>query len=133
MFAGDTGTMALAAFFLFVLAGMMIKLRAPVLLLLVLLYGTDSAMTIIRRLWNGENIFAPHRWHLYQKMVDRWRWKHLWVAVFYAVFQAGIDFVPLGKRWWEKPAFEQWELLFGAMFIFVVSYLLIQRHASKGN
>ncbi len=128
MFSGDTGTMALAAFFLFGLAKFMVHLRAPVLLLLVLLYGTDSAMTIIRRLWHGQNIFKAHRWHVYQKMVDRWHWKHLTAAAFYALFQAIINYVMIACRCWEKSVFEQWMMLFGAMFIFVVSYLLIQRH-----
>ncbi len=130
MFAGDTGTMALAAFFLFGLAKFMVELRSPVLLLFVLLYGTDSAMTIIRRLWYGENIFRAHRWHVYQKMVDRWHWKHLWVAAFYALFQLVINAALLVCQCWEKPVFEQWILLFGAMFIFVVSYLFVQRHES---
>ena len=128
IFSGDTGTMALAAFFLFHLAKAMIDLQAPVLLLLVLVYGTDSAMTIIRRLLHRENIFLAHRWHLYQRMVDRWHWPHLAVAGFYALLQAVINVFVL-RTFINKPElFIQFGMLSGVLIIFALFYLIIQNH-----
>ena len=131
MFAGDTGTMALAAFFLFALAKYMVELRSPVLLLFVLLYGTDSAMTIIRRLWYGENIFRAHRWHVYQKLVDRYKWKHMSVAAMYALVQVLIDCVVMIFFITERSVFIQFQIIFMSIFIFVILYLLFQRHEFK--
>ncbi len=87
MFAGDIGSMALASLLLFWLSKMMITLKSPILLALVVIYGIDSAWTILYRLKNRQNIFEAHRWHLYQKLVDKWHWSHLKVAVLYAGIQ----------------------------------------------
>ena len=91
MFAGDIGSMSLAAVLLFWLSKMMIELKSPILLSLVVVYGVDSALTILNRLIHKENIFDAHRWHLYQKFVDVWHWAHLKTAVVYMIIQLIIS------------------------------------------
>ena len=91
MFAGDIGSMSLAAVLLFWLSKMMIELKSPILLSLVVVYGVDSALTILNRLIHKENIFDAHRWHLYQKFVDVWHWQHLKTAFVYMIIQLLIS------------------------------------------
>ena len=91
MFAGDIGSMALAAVLLFWLTKMMIELQSPILLTLVVVYGIDSALTILNRLLHRENIFEAHRWHLYQKFGDLWHWQHLKTATAYMIVQLLIS------------------------------------------
>ncbi len=91
MFAGDIGSMSLAAVLLFWLTKMMIDLKSPILLAFVVVYGVDSALTILNRLKHRENIFEAHRWHLYQKFGDLWHWQHLKTAAVYMIIQLLIS------------------------------------------
>jgi UDP-N-acetylmuramyl pentapeptide phosphotransferase/UDP-N-acetylglucosamine-1-phosphate transferase len=45
---------------------------------------SDAIYTLIRRLCNQENIFQPHRTHLYQRLQQR-GWSHPQVATSYAL------------------------------------------------
>ncbi len=127
MFAGDIGSMALASLILFILASFMVKLKSPLLLLLVLVYGVDSAMTIIFRLIKKQNIFQAHRWHVYQKWVDRYRMSHLSVAFIYAGIQSIVNFWILKYRLWEIKTSQQFLALFLVLFIFVMLYTYHQK------
>jgi UDP-N-acetylmuramyl pentapeptide phosphotransferase/UDP-N-acetylglucosamine-1-phosphate transferase len=128
-FAGDIGSMALAALLLFMLSKFMIQLNSPLLLGLVLVYGIDSAMTILYRAVNKENIFKPHRWHLYQKLVDNWQWSHLKVAGVYALLQVLIGFFIVKHA--QNTLLTQLLYLFVALLIGVVVYVVWQGYFSK--
>jgi len=126
MFAGDIGSMALAALLLFWLSKTMIDTKSPLLLVFVAVYGIDSAWTIIYRLKNHENIFEAHRWHLYQKFVDIWQWSHLKVAGLYAGVQLLISFAVLNLI--EKPISIQLSIVIGIYLIFSVIYFIAQKY-----
>ena len=115
MFAGDIGSMALASLLLFWLTKIMVELQSPILLALVVIYGVDSAWTIMYRLRNKENIFEAHRWHLYQKFVDDWHFSHLKVAILYSGVQLLISFISL--------QFIQYSIKV-QLFVTIVIYLL---------
>jgi len=93
MFAGDIGSMSLAAVILFWLTKMILELKSPLLLALVVVYGVDSALTILNRLRHKENIFEAHRWHIYQKFGDVWHWHHLITAFVYMFIQLLISMI----------------------------------------
>ena len=90
-FAGDVGSISLP----FIIAFFILKLyfisQAPILILLLAVYGVDSVNTILKRVLNGENIFMPHRTHLYQILVHKRQWSHLQVSTLYAIVQLGIN------------------------------------------
>lgn len=54
-------------------------------------YGIDAAITILNRLKKRENIFQPHRSHLYQYLANEMGLSHVLVACIYAVLQLGIN------------------------------------------
>ncbi len=54
-------------------------------------YGIDAIITIINRLLKKENIFQPHRSHLYQYLANEMGYSHILVAFIYAGFQLGIN------------------------------------------
>ncbi len=125
MFSGDVGTMALASFLLFIFTAEMVRLNAPVLLALVAIYGIDSALTIIRRIFMKENIFDAHRHHAYQKLVDKCRWSHLKVSFWYALLQfiTGLLVIYLGI--YLKPLTYQLGVLTFILIIFALMYAFI--------
>ncbi len=93
MFAGDIGSISLAMFILFLQLKFIIYLSSPVITLLVAVYAIDSGFTILYRLKIGEHIMQPHRHHIYQKLVDVWKWSHLKVSFAYTSLQIFISFL----------------------------------------
>ena len=128
MFAGDVGSMSLAALILYIVARFMIYLKSPVLLLTVLIYGVDSAMTIIFRLIKREDIFKAHRWHVYQKFVDRYGWSHLQTASLYALLQFFINGWVIKHKLYIYDFGFQVKLLILLLFVTGFIYLFIQKN-----
>lgn len=90
-FAGDVGSVSLAFIIVFFLLQLIIKTGNPAYLLLLLLYGLDTATTIVFRLIRRENIFKAHRSHFYQYLVNEKKQPHLLVATLYLFFQGIIN------------------------------------------
>ncbi len=126
MFAGDVGSMALAALILFWITKMMIELQSPILLLFVLLYGLDSALTIIYRIYLKEDISLGHRHHIYQKMVDQLKWSHLKVAFIFAFIQILISYFVI--KYIEMPVLNQISILLITILTGSGFYVLLQRY-----
>ena len=54
---------------------------------MLLVYGIDSVYTIAQRLFKKENIFKPHRKHLYQYYSNEKKIPHVWISALYAIIQ----------------------------------------------
>jgi len=129
MFAGDIGSMSLAAVILFWLTKMMIAIHSPLLLALVVVYGVDSALTILNRLRHKENIFEAHRWHLYQKFGDIWAWSHLKTALVYMSLQLIISFLII--NFLKPDIYFQIIILIGVYLMVSLLYFFIYRNFTK--
>ncbi|NPA43726.1 MAG: UDP-GlcNAc--UDP-phosphate GlcNAc-1-phosphate transferase [Chlorobi bacterium] len=127
IFAGDVGSMSLAALLLWIIMRFLVHLEAPVLILTVAVYGVDSAMTIIFRLLKKQNIFEAHRWHVYQKLVDRYRWPHMRVSMAYALVQGLINFWLIRQRAWAWSLDKQMAILFFTLFGLILFYIFFQK------
>ena len=90
-FAGDIGSVSLA----FIIAWFLIKLINETsrieYILFVSVYGIDSVITILYRLKRKENIFQPHRSHLYQFLSNEYGLSHVLVSFSYAFTQLVIN------------------------------------------
>ena len=62
-------------------------------LLFFAVYGIDAVITIVSRLVKKENIFQPHRSHLYQYLANEKGFSHVVVASLYASAQLMINIV----------------------------------------
>ena len=94
-FAGDVGSISMAVFLAYFLIKIIFETGQPGYLLFVSVYGIDAIVTILYRLKNKENIFQPHRSHLYQYMVNELKLPHVGVAVIYAVTQLAINVITI--------------------------------------
>lgn len=105
-FAGDVGSVSMAFIVLFLLTLLIIKTGEYKYVLFLAVYGVDSVLTIIHRLFLGENIFKPHRRHLYQYLSNEIKWPHLVVSSIYAGIQAIISgwvlFTCQPLMWWHS-------------------------------
>lgn len=104
-FAGDVGSVSIGFILLFFLLMLFAEVWVPgsdhlyrleagdkpdlklKFILFFAVYGVDSVLTIIHRLWLRESIFQPHRKHLYQFLSNEMKWPHLIVASLYAALQ----------------------------------------------
>jgi UDP-N-acetylmuramyl pentapeptide phosphotransferase/UDP-N-acetylglucosamine-1-phosphate transferase len=86
-FAGDVGSISIAFIILFLLGLLVIKTGDFSYIILLVVYGIDSILTIIHRLILKENIFQPHRNHVFQIMANELKIPHVIVSLIYANLQ----------------------------------------------
>ncbi len=94
-FLGDVGSVFLGLIAVYWVL-LLINLESSFIFLsLLLVYGTDSAITIMERLIRRENIFKAHRRHLYQLLGNEMQWSHIQVSILYAIVQLLINAIML--------------------------------------
>ena len=87
-FAGDVGSVSIAFIVLFLIGKLIIKTEDFSWIILLVVYGVDSVLTIIHRLMLHENIGLPHRKHLYQIMANELKVPQVVVSSVYMIVQA---------------------------------------------
>jgi UDP-N-acetylmuramyl pentapeptide phosphotransferase/UDP-N-acetylglucosamine-1-phosphate transferase len=92
-FAGDVGSISIAVIILFLLLKLIIQEQNLIYILFLSVYGVDSILTIIHRLFLKENIFKAHRLHLFQVLVHTLKIPHLVMASIYMLIQSIICYV----------------------------------------
>ncbi|MGB0175864.1 MAG: UDP-GlcNAc--UDP-phosphate GlcNAc-1-phosphate transferase [Owenweeksia sp.] len=90
-FAGDVGSVSLAFILAFLMIQLILYTEHIEFILFFAVYGIDSALTILRRLSLGQNIFRAHRSHLYQFMANEMQMGHIKVSAIYAISQSIIN------------------------------------------
>jgi len=92
-FAGDVGSVSIAFILIFLLGKLIFESGNIYYLLFLTLYGVDSVLTIIQRIYLRENIFEAHRRHFYQVLANEGRVAHTNVALGYGIVQLIINAV----------------------------------------
>lgn len=87
-FAGDVGSVCIAFVLLFFIGKLVIRTEDFSWIILLVVYGVDSVLTIIHRLMLHENIGLPHRKHMYQLMANELKMPHVVVSLIYMAVQA---------------------------------------------
>lgn len=87
-FAGDAGSVSIAFILLFMLGKLIYETGNLSYIIILLLYGVDTILTIIHRILLKENIFEAHRKHAYQIMANELKMPHIAVASLYFAIQA---------------------------------------------
>lgn len=83
-FLGDTGSYGIGAA-VFALAVWLFVQGVPIVVIIapMIFVFFDVGLTLVMRLFRGENIFLPHREHIYQR-IQQAGWPHSSVALFHA-------------------------------------------------
>ncbi|MDO3625956.1 glycosyltransferase family 4 protein [Mucilaginibacter sp. BT774] len=97
-FAGDVGSITIAFWIVMLLIKLILVTNNWSYILVLSVYGTDSVLTIIHRIWLKQNVFKPHRLHLYQIMANERKMSHLWVSFGYMLLQGGIIFFVVNNK-----------------------------------
>lgn len=93
VFAGDTGSIALAFIIFYLMLNLIFKTGNYAYLLLFSVFGIDAGLTVIFKLLLRENIFVPHRDFLFKKLVHVGKYKHVNISIIYASLQALINII----------------------------------------
>lgn len=128
-FAGDVGSVSIAFVVVFLVFSLIAETGNYYFILLLALYGVDSSLTIVRRLRKRENIFEPHRSHLYQQLVKPGPFSHLQVALLYAAVQLGINVLVVWTA--GGPVLERWAWAAATLTLLSLVYLFVQSSYQK--
>ena len=126
-FLGDVGAITMGFIYAVLTITLILKTNSLSPLILFLVYFLDSGWTIVERLLAKENIFHPHRKHLYQLLVNEYKLSHLLVASIYFSIQALINITWLLN--YEKDLSSI--ILISIFGIFSVIYLLTKKILNK--
>ena len=92
MFAGDIGSVSLAYMIIYFLAQWYLATKDWTVILMLIVYGVDSFVTLTQRILRKENPALPHRTHLYQYLVNQCKKDHVTIALLYGMIQFGFNF-----------------------------------------
>lgn len=103
-FAGDVGSVAVAYWIVTLLLLLIIKTQDLIWIGFLLVYGIDTVLTILHRLYLKQNIFEAHRLHFYQILANERKTSHRLVALIYFFVQIVVSaliiyFYPV-IGWW---------------------------------
>lgn len=128
-FAGDVGSVSMAYALLFLAIWCVLKTSNFIFILFFALYGVDTVLTILHRLYKRENIFEPHRQHLFQYLANEQKIPQLVVSSIYmvgqAIITAGVLFV------WKLDSATQWAFAAVALGIPTVLHIIIKYRILK--
>lgn len=120
-FAGDVGSVSIAFVILFLIGKLILKTEDFSWVILLVVYGVDSVLTIVHRLMLHENIGQPHRKHLYQILANELKVPHVVVSSIYMSVQGVIL---LGYFYFQ--AYGYWYLL-GSVIVLSGGYVVLMR------
>lgn len=118
-FAGDVGSISIAFIILFFLGKLIITTGDLSYIIILLVYGVDSILTIVHRFMLHENIFEAHRKHVYQIMANELKMKHLHVSAIYMILQLLIisGYLVSGVSF-------RWIYFLAMLFILIICYII---------
>jgi UDP-N-acetylmuramyl pentapeptide phosphotransferase/UDP-N-acetylglucosamine-1-phosphate transferase len=100
-FAGDIGSVSIAFILLFLLGRLINQTDNFTYISLLMVYGVDTVLTILYRIYLRENIFEAHRKHLYQLLANEKGLPHPVVSLIYMSVQAIISIIFISTpTWW---------------------------------
>lgn len=90
-FAGDVGSISMALFLGYFMLKTILDSGQIGYILFLSVYGIDAVITIFTRIKKKENIFQPHRSHLYQYLANELGYSHVTVSLLYSGVQLLIN------------------------------------------
>ena len=128
-FAGDVGSVSIAFILLFLIGKLILTTGDFSWIILLVVYGVDSVLTIIHRLMLHENIGLPHRKHMYQLMANELKIPHVGVSLIYMAAQALVIlgyFCFVGYGYWYLLGIIV--LLSGIYVLFMKAFFHLHQH-----
>ncbi len=120
-FAGDVGSIGIAFIVLLPLGKLILQTGDLTYILLLVVYGVDTILTICHRIMLHENLGQAHRKHAFQIMANELKIPHEIVSLGYMILQLIIS---LGLIYLSRM---HWVYFFVAVIILCIAYLLFMK------
>ena len=120
-FAGDVGSIGMAFMILFPLGKLILQTGDFTYIILLVVYGVDTILTICHRILLHENLGQAHRKHAYQLMANELKIPHEIVSLSYMAIQL---IVSLGLIYISK---WHWVYAIVAIVVLCAAYLLFMK------
>jgi UDP-N-acetylmuramyl pentapeptide phosphotransferase/UDP-N-acetylglucosamine-1-phosphate transferase len=131
-FAGDVGSITMAFWIVYLILLLILESNSPIWILLLAVYGIDSVLTIIHRIYLKQNIFAAHRLHFYQILANETGFDHRIISSGYAIVQGLLSAVIIWKH--DAPfLFVAPIVLIPLILIYLTKLRLVSRFGSSKN
>jgi UDP-N-acetylmuramyl pentapeptide phosphotransferase/UDP-N-acetylglucosamine-1-phosphate transferase len=122
-FAGDVGSVTIAFWIIALLLDLIYRTGQWGYLLFLAVYGVDTILTIVHRLFLKQNIFKAHRMHFYQFMANERKMHHLLIAALYAFVQGVIIYCVIV---FNNQQALPWNLLAAVLLPLVALYIIVK-------
>lgn len=132
-FSGDVGSIVLGYMMTYFVFSLVVKTGNVAYFLLFSAVLIEAGLTVMQRLFAGDNIFAPHRIHLFQLFCNEFYKSHRLVSGIYAGIQFGFGMVLFVMNIYEMPIWLQNCILWPVFAALCVTYLLIKRKKMGGH
>ena len=90
-FAGDVGSIGMAFMLLLPLGKLILQTGDCTYILLLVVYGVDTILTICHRILLHENLGQAHRKHVFQLMANELKMSHVVVSLLYMAMQLVVS------------------------------------------
>ena len=132
-FSGDVGAIAVGFVMTYLLLKLMVNSHSFIYLALYAMIFIEAGLTILQRLLAGENIFQPHRIHLFQLLCNEGKRNHVLVSGFYGGIQLIIGMALFLMAYYRMPILYQHLIIWPIVVSLAVFYLLYKRKKMGGH
>ena len=132
-FCGDVGSIFLGMMVVYLLSSLIIMTENFTYILLFSVVIIEAGYTVIQRLLMGENIFRPHRIHMFQLLCNQYKKSHLQVSIVYIAIQSFLGLFVFLMNLFDAPIV--WQYSIGATIFALLSliYILYKRKLQGGH
>lgn len=132
-FSGDVGAIAVGFTMTYLLIKLMVETSNFVYLAMYTMIFVEAGLTIVQRLFAGDNIFQPHRIHLFQLLCNEGKRNHVLVSAVYGGIQLLIGLLLFAMNYSQVPYWCQHVVVWPIVAALAVWYLLYKRKKMGGH
>lgn len=132
-FSGDVGSIVLGYVMVYFVFSLVVKTGNINYILMFAVTFMEAGLTVLQRLFAGENVFAPHRIHLFQLFCNEFYKSHRLVSAIYSGIQFAFGLALFLFNYYEVAIFIQTIILWSMFIVICVAYLLIKRKKMGGH
>ena len=132
-FAGDVGAIVIGFVMVYMLVSLLMQTANVVYIFIFASIYLEAGMTVMQRLLAGQNIFKPHRIHLFQLLCNEHKHHHVKISAFYALNQLVFGAIIVTMNYYELNDLVQNLTVIGLFTVETILYFVYKRKLMGGH
>ena len=132
-FAGDVGAIVLGFVMVYMLVSLLMQTANVVYIFIFASIYLEAGMTVMQRLLAGQNIFKPHRIHMFQLLCNEHKHHHVKISAFYALNQLVFGAIIVTMNYYELNDLVQNLTVIGLFTVETILYFIYKRKLMGGH